>query len=475
MSRVPIPRSRTDPFWRYTRPRLIIKIEGSGNGIKTVLVNLEDVALALHINPEYCHKYYGMELGAQARTEKKGATRYIVNGAHQSVQLDNVLDKFIETFVLCPKCELPEVRLSASKKEVRMDCNSCGNHTPVHSSHKLVTYILKNPPNAKSTVGGADTADGERGGSGSASPVNGEEGGDDLEKKDKKEKDKKSEKRDGKKKSKESKDGKEGKSKKGGKKESKDDGKSKSKGKSKKDSTDEETSPKKNKTADEEDEGEWFCDTSKEAQRARQAEELEQMKSPAVAAAVVVTAPTKRDTPAPTPRLPLPAGAGSGTAKKEESAIDSAIGCMHTFLATGSPTPEMIAAEVRRLQLARGFDASTRVQVLLRALLPAQHAQYTAQLRTHASAIKKSAVDGHAAPGVLLDAVEQTIHAQELSKLTPHILQTLYDADVLTEQQVLSWGDSPAESSSLPRDAAILIRAKAQPFLTWLKEAEEED
>uniref|UniRef100_A0A673TF63 Eukaryotic translation initiation factor 5 n=1 Tax=Suricata suricatta TaxID=37032 RepID=A0A673TF63_SURSU len=43
--------SVSDQFYHYKMPRLIAKVEGKGNGIKTVIVNLIDVAKALHWTP----------------------------------------------------------------------------------------------------------------------------------------------------------------------------------------------------------------------------------------------------------------------------------------------------------------------------------------------------------------------------------------------------------------------------------------
>ena len=37
--------------------------------------------------------------------------RYIVNGAHESGKLQDMLDGFIRRFVLCPECENPETEL----------------------------------------------------------------------------------------------------------------------------------------------------------------------------------------------------------------------------------------------------------------------------------------------------------------------------------------------------------------------------
>lgn len=40
-------RSISDMFYRYKMPKLLAKVEGKGNGIKTVIVNMVDIAKAL--------------------------------------------------------------------------------------------------------------------------------------------------------------------------------------------------------------------------------------------------------------------------------------------------------------------------------------------------------------------------------------------------------------------------------------------
>eukprot|EP00121_Abeoforma_whisleri_P000502 Awhi_evm1s438 len=40
-----------DEFYRYKMPRLNTKVEGRGNGIKTVLVNMSEVSRALSVSP----------------------------------------------------------------------------------------------------------------------------------------------------------------------------------------------------------------------------------------------------------------------------------------------------------------------------------------------------------------------------------------------------------------------------------------
>ena len=131
-----------DPNYRYKMPPLERKIEGRGNGIKTVLPNLAQVAQALHRTPQEITKCFGVSLGAQSRYGKD--ERAIVNGEFSQQQLDTVLSEYIEEFVLCPNCRQPEVpRYKVKKGEIRKKCLGCGYRSVVNPHHKLCTFILQ--------------------------------------------------------------------------------------------------------------------------------------------------------------------------------------------------------------------------------------------------------------------------------------------------------------------------------------------
>ncbi|XP_013796246.1 eukaryotic translation initiation factor 5 isoform X2 [Apteryx mantelli] len=149
---VNVNRSVSDQFYRYKMPRLIAKVEGKGNGIKTVIVNMVDVAKALNRPPTYPTKFFGCELGAQTQFDVKN-DRYIVNGSHEANKLQDMLDGFIKKFVLCPECENPETDLHVNPKKqtIGNSCKACGYRGMLDTNHKLCTFILKNPPESGDT------------------------------------------------------------------------------------------------------------------------------------------------------------------------------------------------------------------------------------------------------------------------------------------------------------------------------------
>merc|ERR1711962_1190239 len=118
---------------------------GKGNGIKTVVVNMVDIARALARPPTYVTKYFGCELGAQTQFDIK-AERYIVNGCHDAGKMQDMLDGFIKKFVLCEKCENPETVLKVKKNMIGASCKACGHIFTLDMRHKLTTFIVKNPP-----------------------------------------------------------------------------------------------------------------------------------------------------------------------------------------------------------------------------------------------------------------------------------------------------------------------------------------
>ncbi len=163
MGTLNVNRNVTDLYYRYKMPRILAKVEGKGNGIKTVIVNMADVAKALNRPATYPTKYFGCELGAQTQFDHKNE-RFIVNGSHDATKLQDLLDGFIRKYVLCPECDNPETDLTilVKKEQINQSCKACGYHGILKIHHKLNTFILKNPPSMNPAAQGASLTESKR-------------------------------------------------------------------------------------------------------------------------------------------------------------------------------------------------------------------------------------------------------------------------------------------------------------------------
>lgn len=90
-------------------------------------------------------KYFGFELGAQTNTNPAD-DRWIINGAHEAMKLQDYLDGFITKFVLCKKCKNPETDVVIKDGHIVLDCKACGQRSDVDLRLKLSSFILKNQP-----------------------------------------------------------------------------------------------------------------------------------------------------------------------------------------------------------------------------------------------------------------------------------------------------------------------------------------
>ncbi|KAF0977771.1 hypothetical protein FDP41_003093 [Naegleria fowleri] len=148
MSIVNIPKSKQDQHYRYKRQTVELKIEGKGNGIKTVIPNMKEVSDSLNVPMEWPIKYFGLELGALGSTKNDKA---VINGKYDFAQVEEVLENFIAKFLLCSKCHLPELdfTIKSNKDAIQTTCRACGNHGQIDSTERLYTTMIKHPPKSK--------------------------------------------------------------------------------------------------------------------------------------------------------------------------------------------------------------------------------------------------------------------------------------------------------------------------------------
>jgi len=142
-----INRSVCDPFCRYKMPPIETKYEGKGNGIKTLIVNMDEICKLLGRLPSHVTKYFSVELGTQTQVNP-----FIVRGFNDAVILQCLLDGYIKKFVLCPICSNPETILKVRIKpiphvyHVYQTCKACGHRVKLDTAHKLRKYIIRQEP-----------------------------------------------------------------------------------------------------------------------------------------------------------------------------------------------------------------------------------------------------------------------------------------------------------------------------------------
>jgi translation initiation factor 5 len=482
-----------DAFYRYKMPKLIAKIEGRGNGIKTNVVNNVDIAKALERPPEYILKFYGCELGAQTNFDKSTGTS-IVNGAHDNKVLCEKLEMFIKKYVQCYDCGNPETIVKIKKEFIYLKCKACGFLSDVDMRHKVNTFILKNPPENKLSKEEKRLKKAEEDRMRDALESAAQE------KKEKKEKKKDKEKKEKKK-------------------------KSKGEGEDGADAADaaaeDAASEEEQQQEESDDEVVWMTDTSEEAARRRAAEQLSAATSAMVMQGNIeaeraeaekkAKKEAKRKAKEEEERraaefVSLKASLAAGD-KLEPAAAEQLIRYLMEE-AEGSAAKVAASGAVKKLNVEGGVAAKARA-VYAALFVPAQAPESNGSSSPKSPGSPKANGSSDAAangtssstklapavvaavpllqqlasdpPGQLAQLVALewllTVGCPSKAKEAPLALKALYDADVTEEDIILAWHDKEdaAKVLGVPADAAAAVRKSVQAIIDWLEEASSEE
>ncbi|OVA04767.1 Translation initiation factor IF2/IF5 [Macleaya cordata] len=444
--------NRDDAFYRYKMPRMITKIEGRGNGIKTNVVNMVDIAKALARPASYTTKYFGCELGAQSKFDEKTGVS-LVNGAHDTAKLAGLLENFIKKFVQCYGCGNPETEIIITKTQmIQLKCAACGFVSDVDMRDKLTTFILKNPPEQKK--GSRDKkamrrAEKERLKEGEAA--------DEELKKIKKEVKKKGT-------------------------TTTKDATSKAAPAKKKvlPEEDHHSSPSgsqadDNEVDDDEDDVQWHTDTSLEAARQRIQEQLS-----AVTAEMVMLSTNESEKEKPKPAKKLVATTNGGTPEPEVKSPRAVENGKETVGAHEKLVEKikmnMKGSTVSQLKSFLGSldDGSPQevMNALLDALFGGVEKGFSKEVTKKKNYLAAATQDDEGSQILLLRAIDGFCakSSPEVVKEVALVLKTLYDADVLEEEYVVQWYEEGLAGGS--KNSQIWKNIK--PFIEWLQSAESE-
>jgi translation initiation factor 2 subunit 2 len=98
-------------------------------GPKTILRNFDDICQKLRRTPEEFAKYLSRELAAPATRE---AGRLVLQGKFSQRQLNEKIQNYVNTRVLCKECGRPDTRIETMERGLQqLVCEACGARSPV--------------------------------------------------------------------------------------------------------------------------------------------------------------------------------------------------------------------------------------------------------------------------------------------------------------------------------------------------------
>lgn len=106
----------------------IPKVEGHIEGNKTIITNFYQIANILHRDIQHLLKFLLRELATPANLEKN---RLILGRKISSPIINEKIELYTKTFVLCPECKKPDTELIKENNVLIIRCTACGAKHPI--------------------------------------------------------------------------------------------------------------------------------------------------------------------------------------------------------------------------------------------------------------------------------------------------------------------------------------------------------
>jgi translation initiation factor 2 subunit 2 len=97
-------------------------------GMRTIIYNFKEIADALNRDPQHLLKYLTREMATAATMQE---SRVIFQGKFSSETLGRLIQRYVENFVVCPVCKLPDTKIVKEKRLSFLICEACGAKSSV--------------------------------------------------------------------------------------------------------------------------------------------------------------------------------------------------------------------------------------------------------------------------------------------------------------------------------------------------------
>ncbi len=110
---------------RFEIPRAQSMIQGK----QTIWKNFVKISKDLNRETDLLYKFVMKEISTSSTIVNNQSL--VLNGTFDNNKINNMLDKFINTYVLCSACKKPDTQISTKNNIKILRCTACGAVTPL--------------------------------------------------------------------------------------------------------------------------------------------------------------------------------------------------------------------------------------------------------------------------------------------------------------------------------------------------------
>jgi len=97
-------------------------------GMRTIIYNFKEIADLLNRDPQHLLKFLTRETATAATMQE---SRAIFKGKFSQETIQRLLQRYMETFVVCPVCKRPDTKIVKEKRLSFLVCEACGAKSSV--------------------------------------------------------------------------------------------------------------------------------------------------------------------------------------------------------------------------------------------------------------------------------------------------------------------------------------------------------
>jgi len=97
-------------------------------GMRTIIYNFKEIADALDRDPQHLLKFLSGEMATAATMQE---SRAIFQGKFPYDTFERLLQRYLESFVVCPICKRPDTKIVKEKRLLFLVCKACGARSAI--------------------------------------------------------------------------------------------------------------------------------------------------------------------------------------------------------------------------------------------------------------------------------------------------------------------------------------------------------